>query len=77
MSTSIELLTPRERQVVALLGQGMKAVTIGHRLGISPRTVEKHLENAYAKIGVGDRLSAVLLLSTTGSRTSMVSRASM
>jgi DNA-binding CsgD family transcriptional regulator len=61
----VDLLTPREREVFALLGEGIKAVTIAHRLGISPRTVEKHLENGYAKVGVGDRLSAVLLLAAS------------
>jgi DNA-binding NarL/FixJ family response regulator len=60
--TTSELLTPREREVLSLLGEGMKAVAIAHRLGVSPRTVEKHLENVYAKVGVRDRLSAVLLL---------------
>ena len=53
-------LTARELGVVLLLGEGMTAVAIAHRLGISPRTVHKHLENIYAKLGVSDRLSAVL-----------------
>ncbi len=58
----LEALTARERGVVTLLSEGMTAVAIAHRLGISPRTVHKHLENIYAKLGVRDRLSAVLSL---------------
>lgn len=36
-------LTPRERQVVALVVQGLTATQIGHRLTLSPRTVENHI----------------------------------
>ena len=62
-------LTDRERVVITLVRQGMTAVAIAHRLGISPRTVHKHLENVYAKLGVGDRLSAVLLVQEATMRT--------
>src|SRR6187551_1214814 len=50
-----EILTPQERNVAALLCEGMTATAIAHRLVISPRTVEKHLSNIYAKFGVCDR----------------------
>lgn len=50
------VLTTRERQVVELLTSGLTANAIGHLLGISGRTVSKHLENAYRKIGRHDRL---------------------
>ncbi|MEU7812092.1 LuxR C-terminal-related transcriptional regulator [Pseudonocardia sp. NPDC049154] len=53
-------LTPRERAVLGLLAQGLTAGTIARRLDISPRTVQKHLERCYVKLGVTDRLSAVL-----------------
>lgn len=53
-------LTPRERAVLALLSDGLTAVSIGRRLAISERTVHKHLERLYAKLGVRDRLAAVL-----------------
>lgn len=52
-------LTPREVETLELLAQGLTAAAIGHRLGISPRTVAKHLENAYEKLGRHDRLLAV------------------
>jgi DNA-binding CsgD family transcriptional regulator len=37
-------------------------VLIAHRLGMRPRTVDKHLEHAYAKLGVGSRTAAVARL---------------
>jgi DNA-binding CsgD family transcriptional regulator len=53
-------LTPRELTVLALLVEGLTAGAIGRRLTIGERTVQKHLEHAYTKLGVGDRLSAVM-----------------
>lgn len=54
------VLTSREEQVVDLLTAGFTAVAIGHILGISPRTVRKHLENVYRKLGTHDRLLVAL-----------------
>jgi len=51
-------LTGRELSTLQLLDDGLTAEAIGHRLGISPRTVHKHLENVYRKLGVRDRLLA-------------------
>jgi DNA-binding CsgD family transcriptional regulator len=53
-------LTPRELTVLGLLVEGLTAGAIGRRLAIGERTVQKHLEHAYTKLGVGDRLSAVI-----------------
>jgi DNA-binding CsgD family transcriptional regulator len=53
------LLTAREQEILAQLATGMTARAIGRALGVSPRTVYKHLEHLYAKLGVNDRLSAV------------------
>jgi DNA-binding CsgD family transcriptional regulator len=52
-------LTGRERTILHLLSMGHTAVRIGHLADCSPRTVQHHLANIYAKLGVGDRLSAV------------------
>lgn len=52
-------LTARQRAVLALLRQGLTQDAIGRRLGCSPRTVEKHLEQIYRKLGVHDRLAAI------------------
>ena len=52
-------LTDREFAVLTLLGEGLTAQAIAHRLSTSPRTVHKHLEHLYRKLGVRDRLMAV------------------
>ncbi|WP_138760610.1 helix-turn-helix transcriptional regulator [Modestobacter altitudinis] len=52
-------LTERELAVLTLLGDGLTADAIARRLRTSPRTVHKHLEHLYRKLGVRDRLMAV------------------
>jgi DNA-binding CsgD family transcriptional regulator len=52
-------LTDRELAVLTLLGAGLTARAIARRLDTSPRTVHKHLEHLYRKLGVRDRLMAV------------------
>ena len=59
-------LTPREQVVLALVAAGSTAQGIGARLAISPRTVHKHQENLYRKLGASDRLSAVLRAQSMG-----------
>ena len=44
--------------MLTLVAQNLTAVAIGHRLGISARTVHKHLEHIYTKLGVGSRSAA-------------------
>ncbi|HEY2224646.1 helix-turn-helix transcriptional regulator [Actinomycetospora sp.] len=51
--------TPRETVTLDLLGQGLTAAAIGRRMAISERTVQKHLQRVYVKLGVTDRLAAV------------------
>jgi DNA-binding CsgD family transcriptional regulator len=53
-------LTPRELTVLTLLADGLTAGAMAHRLGISLRTVHRHLGNLYMKLGCADRLAAVL-----------------
>ncbi|MGW3290815.1 LuxR C-terminal-related transcriptional regulator [Streptomyces sp. NPDC001002] len=53
-------LTPRETTVLLLLTDALTATAIGRRLGISDRTVHKHVENIYRKLGTRDRISTVL-----------------
>lgn len=52
-------LTPREREILALVAQGHTNAQIAAVLWISPATVGKHLENAYSKLGVTSRTAAV------------------
>ena len=53
-------LTPRERIVLDHLNRGGTVEGLAARLSISPRTVHKHQEHLYRKLGAVDRLSAVL-----------------
>ena len=52
-------LTPRESAVLGLLAAGHSARVIARRLGVGERTVQKHLQRIYRKLGVADRLAAV------------------
>ena len=53
-------LTDRERAVLELLAQGLHNKQVATRLGISRRTVERHCDNIYDKLGVGSRTEAVV-----------------
>ena len=53
------LLTPRELEVLALVGEGMSNKTIARKLGISSHTVKYHLEAVFTKLGVRSRAEAV------------------
>lgn len=55
----LELLTRREREVVALAAHGRTAPEIAEALHIGERTVETHLANAYPKLGVRSKLELV------------------
>lgn len=58
----IEALTVREAQVLTWASRGRRNREIAELLFISPATVRKHLENAYAKLGVGNRMQAAAAL---------------
>lgn len=53
------VLTARENVILEHLAQGLSAEAIALLAGISPRTVRKHLQHVYAKLGAHDRLVAV------------------
>ena len=56
----VEGLTPRELEVLRLAARGLTNQAIGAELNISDRTVQGHLANVYAKLGVSTRTEAVL-----------------
>ena len=56
----IATLTPREREVVTLVSEGLKNRDIGSRLFISETTVTHHLTSIYAKLDLSDRLELVI-----------------
>lgn len=55
-------LTARESEVLRAVATGASNAEVAARLDISPGTVKKHLDNVYAKIGVGSRTQAVAAL---------------
>lgn len=58
----LSTLTTRERDVVEHLIGGVTDREIAHSLAISPRTVHKHLEAIYRKLGLGNRTSLIALV---------------
>ncbi len=59
-------LTPRELAVLQQLARGRTAAEIGAQLGISRATVQRHIANIYARLGVGRRVEAVTYAYTHG-----------
>ncbi len=59
------LLTAREADVLLWLSRGKQNRDIAEILGLSPRTVNKHLEVVFAKLGVENRASATFLVMRT------------
>ena len=51
-------LSPRERDVLSLVAEGKTNGEVGAVLGLSPRTVGKHLEHVFEKFGVHTRTAA-------------------
>ena len=61
-------ISPREREVLALLVDGMPNKLIARRLGISEKTVKSHLTSIFRQIGVTDRVQAILWVERQGLR---------
>lgn len=55
-------LTPREREILQWVGAGKSDAQIAAILGLSARTVQKHLENSYVKLGVENRTAAAMIV---------------
>jgi two-component system, NarL family, nitrate/nitrite response regulator NarL len=53
------LLTPREREILALIGEGFSNKAMARRLGISVHTVKFHLEALFVKLDATSRAEAV------------------
>jgi len=58
--TKIESLTDREREVISLIGEGLKNKQVGERLFISETTVTHHLSSVFSKLEVSDRLELII-----------------
>jgi HD-GYP domain-containing protein (c-di-GMP phosphodiesterase class II) len=53
-------LTEREAEVIGLLARGLQTKQIARALGISVKTADRHIQNAYGKIGVSTRAAAAV-----------------
>jgi HD-GYP domain-containing protein (c-di-GMP phosphodiesterase class II) len=53
-------LTPRETEVIRLLARGFATKQVARQLGISVKTADNHIQNAYSKIGVSTRAAAAV-----------------
>ncbi len=58
MSTPSAVLTAREMEVLRLVATGLSDAQVARHLGISTRTVSKHLVSIYTKLGVRSRTAA-------------------
>ncbi|MFI1093395.1 response regulator [Streptomyces sp. NPDC020917] len=63
---ALDELTPREREVVALVAEGLSNDEIATRLTLSPLTVRTHVQRALTKTAARDRAQLVVLAYTTG-----------
>lgn len=59
-------LTEREVEVVGLLALGLKTKQIARELDISSKTVDRHIQNSYRKMGVSSRAAATLFAAENG-----------
>lgn len=59
-------LTGRELEVLALVAEGLRNREIADTLVLSPRTIERHLENCFIKMNVSGRAEAVVKATTNG-----------
>lgn len=60
-TTRLDSLTPREREILHWVAAGKTDAQIAAILGLSARTVQKHLQNGYVKLGVESRTAAAIL----------------
>ena len=61
-------LTDRETQIMRLVAAGRTNIAIAHKLEVSPRTIAKHLEHIYRKLGVSSRAAAVSRIALAGAQ---------
>ena len=64
----VERLTPRESEVLALIGRGFSNKRIALELGVAEKTVKTHVSNVLGKLGLADRTQAALYASRLNPR---------
>jgi RNA polymerase sigma factor (sigma-70 family) len=62
----LAVLTPREREVIDAVGRGLPNAEIGAELGMSEATVKSHVSRALARLVLGNRVQAAILVHDPG-----------
>ncbi len=62
----LDVITEREREVLALVGQGLTNDEIGRQLFLSPLTAKTHVSRIMSKLGARDRVQLVVIAYETG-----------
>ncbi len=62
----LDILSPREREVLEMVGQGFNNQEIGERLGLSPKTIARHRERIMHKLNMHSRTELVKFAIRTG-----------
>ncbi|MGY3684730.1 response regulator [Streptomyces sp. TE33382] len=67
-ASELDGLTPRERQILELIGEGLTNREIAERLFLAEKTVKNRISSILAKLGVGRRIQAAMLVGRIKSR---------
>jgi DNA-binding NarL/FixJ family response regulator len=66
LAAGLEELTDREREIVALVGEGLSNQEIAERLFVSPATAKTHVSRAMGKLGARDRAQLIVIAYESG-----------
>jgi len=73
----LKQLTPRQREIVSLIGRGASNKEIAHALHVSDKTVKAHLTGIFRKLKLSDRLQLALFVTQLGASSAPVHETSL